>query len=459
MVRVTIVVQLALTIAALMASAAPARRSGVDWPQFRGPNASGLAEGYPTPTTWEVEAKHNLLWKTPIPGLGHSSPTIWGDRLFVTTAISGNAQAELKVGLYGDVTPVNDDTVHRWLALCLDKKTGRIVWQQTAHSGVPRIKRHTKATHANSTMATDGRHVVAFLGSEGLFCYDFAGKLLWKKDFGPLDAGWYFMPGAQWGFGSSPVIHNGVVFIQCDVQKGSFVAALDVKDGRELWRTPRNEVPTWGTPTVLGSGESAQVVVNGYKHIGAYHARTGAELWKLKGGGDIPVPTPVAGHGLVFITNAHGLMAPIYAIKTTATGDISLKPEETRNDHIAWMTPRDGGYMQTPLVVGDYLYVCRDNGVLSCYNAKTGERLYQERLSPGRTGYTASGVAALAGPADGKLYYTSEVGEVHVLRAGPRFEILATNQLGEVCLTTPAISEGKLFFRTQRHVVAIGERR
>jgi outer membrane protein assembly factor BamB len=192
--------------------------------------------------------------------------------------------------------------------------------------------------------------------------------------------------------------------------------------------------------------------VNGYKEISGYDLATGKQLWWLTGGGDIPVPTPVAAHGLIYITNAHGRMAPIYAIKTTAKDDISLKDDENSNANIAWALKRDGGYMQTPLVVGDYLYVCRDNGVLGCYKAKTGEKVYQERMGTGRTGFTASAVAA-----DGKLYYTSEEGDIYVVQAGPTFKILATNPMGEVCMATPAISEGMIFWRTQDHLVAVGE--
>lgn len=211
------------------------------------------------------------------------------------------------------------------------------------------------------------------------------------------------VPAAQWGFASSPVIHEGVVVVQCDVQKGGFLAAFDINDGRELWRSPRSDVPTWSTPTIHRGGGRTQVIVNGYKHIGGYDFRTGKELWRLTGGGDIPVPTPVVAHGLVFITNAHGRMAPIYAVRLGAQGDISLKDTEETNAHVAWSTRRHGGYMQTPIVYGHHLYVCRDNGILSCCEARTGKRLYQERLGTGRTGFTASPVAA-----DGKLYFTSE---------------------------------------------------
>ncbi|MDA2927134.1 PQQ-binding-like beta-propeller repeat protein [Acidobacteria bacterium AH-259-G07] len=421
------------------------------WPSFRGPGANGLAEGYPTASTWNLETSENVEWKTPIPGLGHSSPIVWGDRIFVTTAVSSQKNPKLKVGLYGDIRPVDEDTIHSWRLYCLDKHTGQILWERVAHEGVPRIKRHPKSTHANATPVTDGKRVVAFFGSEGLYCYDMKGTLLWKKDLGLLDSGYYLVPSAQWGWASSPIIHNNKLIVQCDVQKNSFIAGFDIRDGREIWRTPRSDVPTWSSPTVHGGARRTQVIVNGYRHIGGYDIQTGQELWRLTGGGDIPVPTPVVADGLIFITNAHGAMAPIYAIRVRARGDISLQGDASSDEYIAWSQKRGGAYMQTPLVRGEYLYSCRNNGVLSCYQAKTGERLYQKRLGKGG-GFTASPVSA-----DGKIYFSSEDGDIYVIKAGPEFELLAVNSMGEICMATPAISEGTLFVRTQRHLVAIAD--
>jgi outer membrane protein assembly factor BamB len=444
---------LLLLAALLPASPGKALAPDIHWPTFRGPNASGIAEGFATPTRWNVPSSENIKWKTPIPGLAHSSPVIWGNQLFITTAISGQTNPKLRVGLYGDIKSVEDDTSHKWMVYCLDKQSGKILWEQVAYTGVPKIKRHTKSTHASSTPATDGEHVVAMFGSEGLYCYDMKGKLLWKKDLGVLDSGFYMVPAAQWGFASSPIIFEDKVFLQCDVQKGSFVAALSIKDGSEIWRTPRQDVPTWSSPAVYRTGDRTLLLVNGYKHIGGYDAATGKEIWRLQGGGDIPVPTPIVAHDLVFITNAHGRISPIYAIRLDATGDISLGENATSNKYVAWSVPRDGAYMITPLVYGDHLYSCKDNGVLNCFEAKTGNRVYQERLGEGTTGFTASPVAAA-----GKLYYSSEDGDIYVIKAGPKFEVLAKNSMGEICMATPAISEGTLFFRTQGHVVAITER-
>jgi outer membrane protein assembly factor BamB len=209
-------------------------------------------------------------------------------------------------------------------------------------------------------------------------------------------------------------------------------------------------VPTWSTPAVDIRSERSQVIVNGFHHIGGYDLRSGKEVWKLNGGGDIPVPTPIISNDLIFITGAHGKLSPIYAIRPDAKGDITLPTNETTNRFIAWSTRRGGNYMQTPIVVGEYLFGCKDNGVVTCFTAKTGEKHFSERLSTGRDGFTASPIAA-----DGKIYYTSEDGKVFVLRAGPKFELLATNRLGEPCMATPALSAGELFFRTRRHLTCV----
>lgn len=435
-----------------LVSQAPAPRPGVDWPAYRGINGAGVVEGQPLPTSWDAPAGKGVKWRAPIAGLGHSSPTIWGNRLCVTTAVSGRADAGLKIGAYGDIASVQDDTPHTWKLVCLNKTTGAVAFERTMHTGVPAIKRHTKATHANATLATDGTTLVAMLGSEGLFAYSLdAGDLLWKKDLGVLDSGFYMVPAAQWGFSSSPVIHDGLVIIQADVQKDSFLAAFDLKSGRERWRTPRADVPTFGTPTIHQVAGRPQIIVNGWRHIGAYDFATGKEIWKLRGGGDIPVPVPLVGDGLIYITNAHGPMSPVYAIRETATGDISLAPNETSNANVAWASLRDGAYLISPVLYRGLLYVCKTGGAFTVFDAKTGERVYQQRVGSGAGAFTASLVAG-----DGKVFFTSEEGDVFVVKAGREFEVVATNPIGELVLATPAISEGVLYFRTNKGIIAIG---
>lgn len=434
-------------VCAAPAAAGEATPEG-SWPSFRGWGARGVAESARIPVTWDVATGRNVRWRTAIPGLGYSSPVVWGGRLYLTTAVSAVEKPEVRVGLYGDIEPVDEPQSHEWRVYCLDTADGEVVWQRTACRGVPKVKRHAKSSHANPTPATDGRHVVAFFGAEGLYCFDTAGNLLWKKDLGLLDSGFFRVPKAQWGFGSSPVIHGGVVVVQCDVQRDSFLAALSLQDGSEVWRTSRDDVPTWSTPTVVEARGGLQVVVNGFKHSGGYGLTDGREVWRIVGGGDIPVPTPFAADGLVYLASAHGRLAPLYAVKTSATGDVSPAQGQTSNEHIAWSNPRNGAYMQTPILVGEHLYSCRDNGALTCYQAKTGEEVFRARL-PGGGGYTASPVAAA-----GRLYFAGERGVVHVVKAGPQFELLASNQAGGICMATPAIAGDTLYVRTVEHVLA-----
>jgi outer membrane protein assembly factor BamB len=446
-----VVAVLAASIAIAAAPAPAAPKPGVDWPQFRGIDANGIAEGFSLPATWNPATGLNIQWRTPIPGLGLSSPIVWGDDVFVTTAISGKSDASLKIGYYGDITPVKDDTEHEWRVYALDKRTGKIKWQQTAIKEVPKIKRHMKNSHANSTLATDGQRVIAFFGSEGLYAYDMKGTPLWKKDLGVLDAGFYMVPDAQWETGSSPVLYKGMVIVQADVQKNSFLAMFDAKDGREVWRTPRNDVPTWGTPTIHHVNGQTQILVNGMKHVGAYDFKTGKEIWSLSGGGDIPVPTPVVSDGLVYITNAHGPAAPVYAIKDTAVGDISLKGDATSNEHVAWSAPRTGGYMCTPLVYRGLVYIVRFNGVLVAFDARNGDKKYETRLGGATSAFTASPVAN-----DGRVYIASEDGQIFVVKAGPAYEQIAMNEMSAPVLASPAISEGRLLLRTGAEVMSIG---
>lgn len=441
-----------ILIASMSLMAAQEKNNETNWPSFRGLNARGFSDGRPTPVTWNIESKKNIEWKTAIPGLAHSSPIIWGNRIFITTAVSENENPVLDTELKGNINPVEGETSHQWKVYCLDKKTGKILWEKTAHEGVPKVKRHPMATHANSTAATDGEYVVAFFGSEGLYCYTMDGKLVWKKDFGILESAFFSVPTAQWGFASSPVIHDGVVVVQCDALNTAFLAALDIKSGKELWRTPREDYPTWSTPTIYVGEQSTQIIVNGFKHIGGYDFQTGKEIWKINGGGDIPIPTPVVADNLVYINSAHGRMSPIYAIKLDAEGDISLEDETTSNENIVWSVRRGGAYIQTPLIYGDYLYNLNWNGSLSCFNAKTGEQVYREQLGK-MTAFAASPVAAA-----GKLYFCSQDGDVYVVKAGPNFEILATNSMNDENLATPAISDGKLYFRTHHYLVAVAEK-
>lgn len=422
------------------------------WPSFRGVGAKGVAVGQNLPAKWDVSTGSGVRWKTRVPGLSNASPIVWGNRLFVTTAVSSAGDDALRIGLYGAGDPVADESEHKWKVLCLSARDGRILWERVAQTAIPNVKRHTKSSQANSTPATDGRHVVALFNSGGLYCYDYCGNLLWKRDLGVLDAGAFDLPEFQWGFGSSPVIACGRVIVQCDIQKGSYIAAFNVTDGCELWKKLRDELPAWGSPTVYWHNRQPVIVTNGSKFARGLRLQDGEEVWRLSGNSFITVPTPFLAHDRIYITSGYRPIQPIYAVKTSATGDISLADNETTSKHIAWSYRRGGVYLPTPIVVGNELYMLSTSGILSCFDAKSGERHYRQRIGHGEAAsFTASPVAA-----DNKIYFPSEVGVVYKLAAGPEFSDPIEHALAEYCLATPAISGQQLVFRTHRHVVAIG---
>ncbi len=438
----------------LLAAAVSARPETINWPGFRGPDHQGIADGRVV-TSWNADAGEgalrNIRWSTPIPGLAHSSPAIWGNRIFITTAISSGGPASLKVGIYGSGDPADDNGEQSWVVYCLDKNTGKILWQRVAAKNPPKTKRHTKATHANATPVTDGKRLIVFLGSEGVYSYDLDGKLLWKKDLGTFDVGpiGYDL---QWGTASSPVLFEDKLVLQCDQKQGSFLVVLSAKTGDELWRTSREGTSSqsWATPAVVRTPDRTQIVCNGWPYIASYDFNTGKELWRLKTGGDIPVPTPVFSNGLIYVTNAHSGPTPLYAIRPDASGDITPEGTSTTSRGLAWFEPHNGAYMQTPLILGDLLYSCSDRGVLKVFDAKTGEIRYTQRLGSGMTGFSASPIGV-----DSKVLFTSEEGEVYVIKAGPQYELLSKNLLGEIAMASPAVSEDVLYYRTRGHVIAI----
>ena len=425
-----------------------------NWPQFRGAGALGNGDGKPTAAAWDATKMQNVRWKTKIPGLAHSCPVVWNDRIYLTTAVSSAAKVEERYGLYGDVEPVKAEPSHKWSVMAVDRRTGKILWDKVVAEGLPKTKRHTKATHASSTPATDGRTVVSLFGSQGLMvAHDASGKLLWKQDIGVLDSGWFYDTDYQWGHASSPVIYKNLVIVQADIQKDSFIAAYDLKTGKQVWKTSRaDEIPSWSTPTVYEGKARAELIANGTKFIRGYDPLTGKELWRIGPNSEIATPTPFVAHDLIYVTSGYRPVQPIYAIRLGATGDLTLKEGKDSSELVAWSKPRGGPYMPTPIVYGEQFYVLSNNGVLTAYNAKTGERLYQERLAGRGGAFTASPVAA-----DGKLYLSSEDGEVFVVKAGPKYEFLGENKMGEVIMATPAISDGTLYVRTTGHLYAIGE--
>ena len=422
-----------------------------NWPAFRGPGGSGVVEGYVLRTSWNADPvapkADGVLWRTTVPGLGHSSPVVWGDRIFLCTAIAENGESALAIGRSGKPTAADDSGPHRWVILCYNKSTGKELWRKTARRGIPRVTRHVKATQANTSVTVDGKHLVAFFGSEGLYCYDLDGILKWSRDLGVINVSKY---GIGWGYASSPAIHKDRIALICDDPSNPFLAVLRLSDGKELWRVSRKDISTrsWGTPLIHQGPKNTHVVVNGWPWVVSYDIQTGKVLWRIHGGGDNPIPTPFVAKGWIYITSSHGAKSPIYVVRPEARGDITPSGKAPTNKALVWSTFRGGSYMSTPVVYRGYIHLASAS-VVRCFNAVTGKTIYTRRLDS-----SASIIASLVA-ADGKIYCASENGTVYVLAAGNEFKILSRNPMGEPCLATPAISEGVLYIRTTKSLVAI----
>ena len=423
------------------------------WPSFRGPRASGVAEGQNLPDHWDGAKGENILWRTSIPGLAHSSPVVWGNRVFVTSAVSSNPNATFRPGLYGDGDASDDRSRQRWTIYAVDKQTGTLLWERVAHEGAPVGKRHIKSTYASATPATDGRIVVASFGSEGVYAYDVNGNFLWKVDLGHLDVGAYDIPTFEWGPASSPIIFDGLVILQCDTQADSFLLALKADTGETAWKTAREELPSWGTPTVAMTSSGPELVTNASNFIRGYDPKTGKELWRLGGSSKITAPTPVFDEGVFVIASGRAPERPIFVVRPDARGDLTLAVGKTSSDAITWSKTGRGSYMPTPLIYKGVLYVLANNGVFDAYILKTGEEVYRQRLTSVGNGFSASPVAA-----DGKIYLTNEDGDILVVAAGPEFKAIATNSMGELVMATPALSGGVMYVRSAHSLFAIGHK-
>jgi outer membrane protein assembly factor BamB len=431
----------------------PAAAEG-SWPSFRGLHASGVADGQDLPERWNGRTGENILWRTPIPGLAHSSPVVWGDRVFVTSAISSRGSATFKPGLYGDGDSSEDRSVHKWMLYAIDRHSGKILWERIAFEGEPRDKRHIKSTYASASPATDGRIVVAWFGSQGVHAYDVDGNPLWKVDVGRVDMGAYDIPSYEWGPASSPIIWKDLVLLQCDTQADSFVLALNALTGKTVWKTDRQELPSWGTPTVITTPRGEELVTNGAHFVRGYDPRTGKELWRLGGSSKITAPTPILAGNVIIVASGRRPERPIFAVRPGARGDLTLATDATSSDAVAWSKRGRGSYMPTPLAYGGILYVLNNDGVFDAYDVETGQEIYRQRLDPIGSGFSASPVAA-----DGRIYLTNEDGEMLVIAAGREFKRIATNSIGELVMATPALSDGVMYVRSSSSLFAIGKPR
>lgn len=424
--------------------------SAENWPAFRGPNGSGVATGKAIAMKWDVEKGTNILWKAPIPGVGHSSPVVWGDRIFVTTAVAADPKAG-QIDRKAQSLWMEDKGEFEWLVIALDRKTGKIAWQHTAHKGVPRSKRHPQSSQASCTPATNGKVLVAYFGSEGLHAYDLNGKPLWKKDLGAIQTSFHMDPDIEYGTSTSPVIYKDLVIVQADQAKDSFIAAFSLKDGREVWRTSRDEWPSWSTPVLVTGGARDELVTQAAKFTRAYDPATGKELWRFGKNGEQHIPSPVLSNGVLYFASQGSDISPVYAIRPGASGDISVTKDGPRHSAIAWYQPQGGIHTVSPLVYQGQMYICADNGVISVYDAASGNRLYRARLGNGGN-YFASPVGA-----NGHVLFVNQDGEAFIVKAGPKYELTAQNSVGEMVMSTPAVVDGVIYVRAHKTLFAIGE--
>ncbi len=419
--------------------------NGMNWPQWRGAGSRAISSTKGLPEVWS--AKENLNWKVEIPGTGYSQPSVWGKRIFVTTAIpqgeelpEGDPQRGRGQGPGGPPPTIP----YRFVVYCLDRDTGEIVWDRTARvakpeEGVNRLK----GSYANPTPATDGKHVYAFFGSQGLYCYDMDGNLKWERDFGDMKI--IFMNGE----GSSPVIQDDRIIIIWDETQQSFITAVDKETGKTIWRTDRREDRNFTTPVVLEYQGRKLIIANGANRVRAYDFETGEVVWECGGQTECVIPTIVYGHGIVFATSGCIGQKAFQAIELGWTGDI------TGTKAVVWSLDTITPYVPSPLVYGDEVYLVDDKGILSCYDVETGKENYGRTRIPGIFAVTASPVAA-----DGKIYLLSEEGTTAVIKAGPRFELLQTNTISEErFLASPALANGMIFLRGEHHLYAIGRKK
>lgn len=433
-----------ITLALLAISSLTTAGSAANWPQWRGPDGSGISTEKNLPAAWTP--KTNIKWKAAIPGRGHSSPIVWGNRVFVTTAVEGDVVPGAKAAkhMLGDKEFVHPDSVgadrkHQFKVIALNRETGKVVWDVTAWEGTPYDNRHRKSSYAASTPATDGKMVYAFFGTEGLYAYDFNGKLAWKANLGN-------MANLGMGTGTSPILFDNLVIVQCDEDngEGSFIVALDKKTGKEAWRTPRKIQISWSTPLLVKTATRSELITSGTEHVISYDPATGKELWRHKGLESNAIPSPVANNDTVYLVAGYPAKIAM-AIKLGGNGDLTGTP------NVPWKYAKGTAYVPSPILYGDYLYLTTDRGILTCIDAKTGEVKYEGGRIPIPATFTASPVAF-----EGKILMTSEDGDTFIVKAGPKHEVLATNSVGEPVYASPAIADGRIFIRGEKNLYCIG---
>lgn len=420
--------------------------STAHWPQFRGADARGVANGKNLPDRWS--ATENVAWKRDLPGRGWSSPAVWGERVFLTTVINAGQSEEPKKGLYfGGNRPKPSEEVHQWKVYCLDARTGEVLWQRQVHEGKPATPLHLKNSYASETPVTDGKRVYCYFGNVGVFCFDLDGQELWKQPLKPHAMRY------GWGTAASPVLHEDRLYLVNDNDEDSKLLALDAKTGTRVWETPRDEKSNWATPFVWKHKQRTEIVTPGTGKVRSYDLE-GKQLWSLTGMSSITIATPYEHDGLLYTSSGYVMdpLRPIYAIRPGADGDISLEDGQTSNDFIAWSQPKAAPYNPTTLVYDDRLYVLHDRGLFSCFEAKSGKEIFSPQRVPNGRAFTSSPWAY-----GGKIFCLNEDGVTFVFKAGDESELLHSNSLAEddMCMATPAIAGDRLLIRTSARLYCI----
>ena len=430
---------------ALALAAASAVINAQEWPRFRG-NDAGVAPDDPAlPDTWSQT--ENVVWTRAIPGIGWSSPVVWGDHVFVSTVVNTAQQEPPKPGFYLGDWPASS-APHRWMVYDIDFRTGAVRWEREVSSLPPGKAKHLKNSYASETAVTDGERVYFYFANAGIFAFDLSGKPVWSKSIGP------FKTRNNWGTGASPVLHRDRIYIVNDNDEQSFVAAFDKRTGAEVWKVERKEGTNWTSPFVWENEQRTELVTSGSDRVRSYDL-SGKLLWEFSGMSSISIPTPFSRHGLLYISSGYiaDPQRPAYAIRPGASGDISLKPGETSNQFIVWSSPTGAPYNPTPIVYGDVYYTLFDRGFFTSHDARTGKELYgRQRITAEASGFTSSPWAY-----NGKIFAMSEEGDTYVIQAGPEFKVLGKNSLNEMTLATPAISRGSLIVRTASKLYRISK--
>lgn len=446
--RVTIAFPLALLVLLLGSQNSRSAQPQEYWPQFRGPASRGVASGPNLPDRWS--ATENIAWKTDVPGRAWSSPIVWGDRVFLTTAVNSGELEPPQKGLYfGGNRPEPRAVQLDYRVLCLNLASGKIVWEQSVHQGPSKSPIHLKNSFASETPVTDGQRVYAYFGNLGLYCFDLEGRSVWSKRFEPRAMR------NGWGTAASPVLHGERLYLVNDNDEQSYLLCLDKRTGDEVWRVDRDEGSNWSTPFIWQNDRRTEIVTAGTDKVRSYDLE-GKLLWWFTGMSKIAIATPYADQGLLYVSSGYvnDDRRPLYAIRPGASGDISLPPGQTSNEYIAWCQPKGAPYNPTTLVYDGRLYVLYDRAFFACFRALTGEPVYERQRLPQGLHFTASPWAY-----DGKVFCLDEDGVTFVLRAGDEFELLHTNTLADddMCMATPAIVGDRLLIRTSARVYCVRE--